>query len=72
MASGTCSVHSWNEGTQDDDDPELNLGRRVNHKLEPETQTRTNINRRAAARRQGLRSQAVNRQEEDDEDARGW
>ena len=72
MSSGTCSIHSWNEGTEDDESG-ITAGRRVNHKLETERPTRDNSNRTSTPRGQRLRSQAVNRrQRDDDEEARNW
>lgn len=71
MSSGTCSIHSWNEGTEDDESG-ISMGRRVNHQLEPQRQSLNNPNRMSMPRRRGLRSQAVNRQGGEDEEARIW
>ena len=32
MSTGTCTVHTWNDGG-DDDDSGISAGRRVNHEL---------------------------------------
>lgn len=53
MSTGTCTVHSWNDGVEDDEgDPPLGL--RVNDRLErdpslyePEPLTGTSTGRRA-------------------------
>jgi len=33
MSTGTCTVHSWNDGAEEDE-AEPKMGYRVNHKLE--------------------------------------
>ena len=62
MNKGTCTVHSWNDGAEDDE-AEPKMGLRVNEKLEVdpefyESDTRPAASTRAA-RRRTLRAQLL-------------
>ena len=71
MATGTCTMHSWNDGVEDDEG-EPKMGLRVNQRLEEDetlydnTQTR----RRTSQFRSRLRGQVV--RAADDNDDEGW
>jgi DDB1- and CUL4-associated factor 11 len=73
MSTGTCSVHSWNDGVEEDES-ELPVGRRVNHKLEedPRYYAQPTRNAPGLTRRAGLRSQAVAMAESEEDEESGW
>ena len=65
MSTGTCTVHSWSDGA-DEDGSEDESARRVNHKLEADpAYYAPSAGRRSA--RAGLRSRVVARADSDDE-----
>ena len=74
MSSGTCTIHSWNDGA-DDDEAEPRMGKRVDEKLRLEMRfynkspknTRTGL-----GRREGLRSQRVPATNNDDDRDERW
>ena len=66
MSTGTCTIHSWNDGADDDESGEK-LGRRVNHQLESDPMYYgRNAGRRST--REGLRSRTVAQAAEDDDE----
>ena len=62
MSTGTCSIHSWNDGN-DDDEGEPRMGRRVNQRLEEDEAMYGDVSRsgrtRGSLRRSQVRSQGV-------------
>jgi len=42
MSTGTCTVHSWNDGAEEDE-AEPKMGYRVNPKLEPDPSLYDNL-----------------------------
>ena len=68
MSTGTCTIHSWNDGA-DDDESDMKMGRRVDHKLEQDPafyNTRTRIGSRSTLSR--LRRLVGGEDDDDDED----
>ena len=64
MSTGTCSIHSWEDGAADDDSDKF--AKRVNHRLDADP-TYYNLTTDGRSRRAGLRSRAVVRVDSDDE-----
>ena len=76
MSTGTCTVHSWNDGA-DDDEAEPKMGRRVDQRLQEDDRLygdSPRSGRTAGTRlRSRLRSQRVAaRNNPDDDDEDGW
>ena len=73
MATGTCTLHSWNDGA-DDDEGEPKMGQRVDQRLDEDEDLYDHSRRqntRASQFRSRLRSQRVEPANDDDED-NGW
>jgi WD repeat-containing protein 23 len=74
MSSGTCTVHSWNDGAEDDE-AEPKMGLRVNQRLvaDPIYHDRLGLRDRpfwSDERRLGARRRADD--SDDDENREGW
>ncbi|KAA6408294.1 MAG: hypothetical protein FRX48_08036 [Lasallia pustulata] len=73
LSTGTCTLHSWNDGAEDDEG-EPKMGTRVDQELEHDEDLdddpRSRISRGAANYRSRLRSQRVPAADDDDEN--GW
>ncbi|KAL8839060.1 MAG: hypothetical protein Q9170_001896 [Blastenia crenularia] len=71
MSTGTCSIHSWNDGAEDDED-ESRMAVRVNQCLEEDEAlyNSTRAGRRTSQFRSRLRGQLV--RAADDNDDEGW
>jgi WD repeat-containing protein 23 len=60
MSTGTCTVHSWNDGAEEDE-AEPKMGLRVNQKLEVDPALyAADLERRASGRLRGLRGFRAN------------
>ena len=60
MSTGTCTIHSWNDGL-DEDEAEPKMGRRVDQRLEEDPSLYGNPSRSERTQRRGIRSQRVTR-----------
>ena len=63
MNTGTCSVHSWNDGAEEDE-AEPKMGLRVNQKLEVDPDLYPGQHRR----RYGLRHRHLGAYDDDDDE----
>lgn len=76
MATGTVSVHSWNDGAEDDEgEPEMGTG--YNARLDNKAELNVSSSARSRIGARGLRSRVVPprsfaRGDPDDNDAAGW
>lgn len=71
MSTGTCTLHSWNDGAEDDE-AEPKMGTRVDQKLDHDEDLyddpRSRVSRGTAHYRSRLRSARVPAADDDDED----
>ena len=68
MSTGTCSIHSWNDGTEDDES-EIGMNQCVNDKLVPDSIQRNRPGRASSvSRRSMFRSRAVERDRNSDDE----
>lgn len=72
MSTGTCTIHSWHDGADDDDKNEPRMGVRVNQRLEEDEALYDNsrTGRRTSQFRSRLRGRGVRAADEDDDE--GW
>ena len=75
MSTGTCSIHSWNDGNEDDEG-EPKMGRRVNQRLEEDEDMYGDVSlsgrTRGSRLRSQLRSRGVAAAVVDNDDDDGW
>jgi WD repeat-containing protein 23 len=71
MSTGTCTVHTWNDGG-DEDDSGLEVGRRVDAKLKDNRSFYDPRDSNAPRRRSRLRSHFVRRRNDDEDDDAAW
>lgn len=69
MSTGTCTIHSWNDGA-DDDEGEPKMGVRVNQRLEEDESLydNTRTGRRTSQFRSRLRGRGVRAADDDDDE----
>ena len=65
MSTGTCTIHSWKDGSADDETEKMAI--RVNHKLEPDPAYHDGSSARRPTRA-GLRSRTVTRAPDSDDE----
>ncbi len=74
MSTGTCTLHSWNNGA-DDDEAEPKMELRVNERLDYDEDLYDSPRAGTETRRQFARTRLRSRRVagmDDDEDAEGW
>ncbi len=74
MSTGTCTLHSWNDGAEDDEG-EPKMGMRVDERLEYDEDLYDNPRASTGTRRQFTRSRLRSRRvaaADDDDDEDGW
>lgn len=73
MSAGTCTVHTWNDGA-DDDESGIPTGRSVDHELKEDRRlqnTSADASGRGASLRSRLRSRFVGRAADEDDEGIG-
>jgi len=75
-STGTCSIHSWNDGAEDDE-AEPTMGRRVDQRLQENENLYGDSlsggrNIRSRLRSRGVAAAAVTMEDDDEDDDDGW
>ena len=65
MSTGTCTIHSWNDGA-DEDESLISMGRRVDHKLEHDPAFYNTRTRQGSSRLSRLRNRTIGGDDDDD------